>query len=412
MAEKKSTRGGMIITILLLFFILVVIPAMILLGFYFFNDGFKEQTNRIMSSAPFGIGDYFKQFPTPQERINQYRTMANYYLDLDYDRAIDKLAVLEGQDREVYNDVIKYMLRINPNSTKEILEGVRKQSLKKDVVLDTLEKIEAEKSEYIKEKAEYLNLLSLQTAVEEINNIINESVNGHKTVAEYMNALEVEQAAKYMLQISTVDVNKILNYMPEDKARQIKTAMSAQRKHENDLEHIAFIYSSKDNKKLVELLGNTDLYTIEELALLFSSLGPIKSGQVLAEIGDDEFTFKIIDKMRDQEIVNKGTDQITSDTLKSLKIYKEFDDNIDEMAKVYENMEVDKVSSLIKRLIRNSSPPKIYELQNGQNIIISDEDMAMELLSRFDVKKVSEIMSKLDDTLSSEISRKLTIPEN
>ncbi len=412
MAKKKSNGGGMIKTIILLLFILIVIPMGILSGFYFFNDGFKDQANRIMSYAPGKIGEYFNKFPTPQERVNQYRTIADYYLSIDYERAVDKLSLLSSDNREIYDDVIKYMLRMNPNATKKILERLRKENLKKDVVLDTLEKIEAEKNEDVKQKAEYLTNLSLQTAIEEINALIKSSVNGHKMVALYMEALDPDIAAKFISQLSTVDANKILSFMSSEKAGEVRTTISGQKKREADLENIAFIYSSKENEKLVKLLGNTDLYTIAELAKLFSALGPKKGGQVLAEIGNDEFTFNIIDEMRDQEMVDKGTDTITGDMLKSLKIYKEFDDNISEMVTVYQKMDVKKVSNLIKRLIRNSSPPKVYELQNGQNIIISDEDMAIELLSRFDIKKVGEILSYLDDTLASEVSRKLTMPEN
>ncbi len=412
MANKKSGGGGMIKTIILLLCILIIIPLSILAGFYFFNDGFNDQANRIMSSAPGPIGDYFNQFPTPQERVDQYRTIADYYLNIDHERAIDKLSLLASENREVYDDVIKYMLRMNPNATKKILESLRQASLKKDVVTDTLEKIESEQNEDIKSKADYLNHLSLQTAIEEINAMINESVNGHKIVSSYMQAMEPDIAAKFISQLSSVDANKILSFMPDEKAGEIRTTISGQKKRAADLENIAFIYSSKDNEQLVKLLGNTDLYTIAELAKLFSSLGPIKGGQVLAEIANDEFTFEIIDEMRDQEMVDKGTDTITGDMLKSLKIYKEFDDNISEMVTVYEKMDVKKVADLIRRLVRNSSPPKIYELQNGQNIIISDEDMAIELLSRFDNKKVGEILTYLNDTLASEVSRKLTMPEN
>jgi flagellar motility protein MotE (MotC chaperone) len=67
---------------------------------------------------------------------------------------------------------------------------------------------------------------------------------------------------------------------------------------------------------------------------------------------------------------------------------------------------------MIQRMIRNSTVPQLYELENGETIIISDEDIALELLSRFDPTRVGELLSNFDDTLASDISRKLTLPRN
>lgn len=412
MAEKKEGKGGLFKTIVLVILILIFLPAGILSGFYFLNPTFQEETNKILSGAPGPVGQYFQKFPTSQEKNRQLRSMASYYLGIDQSRAVDKLALLSSQDKAVYDEVVKHMLRMNPNTTKKILEDIRKGSLKKDIILDTLDKIEEEKNEDIKEKAEYLTKLSLQTAVEEMGVIMNSSVNGHKTLAAYMSAIDINQAAKLMGQLATPDYNKVLSFIPDEKAREIRTTIAGQKKRKTDLENIAFIYSSKDNEQLVNIMGNKGTYTVEELAKLYVELGPIKAGQVLAKVGNDEFTFEIIDEMRDQEIIEKGTDKITADILKSLKIYKEFDDNVTEMTKVYSKMDGRKVASVIRRMVRNSSSPRLYELENGQTIIISDEDIALSLMSRFDSKRVGELMSYLDDTLASEISRKLTLPKN
>ncbi len=82
------------------------------------------------------------------------------------------------------------------------------------------------------------------------------------------------------------------------------------------------------------------------------------------------------------------------------------------MAEVYGNMDAGVVSNMLQRMIRNSSAPKLYDLENGETIIISDEDIALELLSRFDKTRVGELLATFDDTLASDISRKLTLPRN
>ncbi|GKT30462.1 hypothetical protein ADUPG1_001517, partial [Aduncisulcus paluster] len=47
---------------------------------------------------------------------------------------------------------------------------------------------------------------------------------------------------------------------------------------------------------------------------------------------------------------------------------------------------------MIQRMIRNSTVPQLYDLDNGETIIISDEDIALELLSRFDPTRVKLLM--------------------
>lgn len=412
MAEKKEEKGGVLKTILILLLVLIVLPVGVLAAFYFLSSTFQIEANKMLSNVPGQIGAYFEQFPTPQETNQQLKEIAEYYLDIDQSRAVDKLQLLSTEDEAVYDEVIKHMLRMNPNATKLILEDIRNSNIKKDIVLNTLDQIQEEKNEDIKSRADYLASLSIQTAVEEMNFTINNSVNGHKELASHISAMDPAKAGVLMDQLSTEDFNKVISFMSEEKARSIRTTIADSMKRKVELENIASIYSSEENTTLVDLIGNTGTYDIQELGKLYSELGPIKAGQVLASINDDNFTFALINEIRDQQIVENGTDKITSDILKSLKIYKEFDDNVTEMAEIYGNMDTGAVSNMIERMIRNSTVPQLYELENGETIIISDEDIALELLSRFDTTRVGELLSSFDDTLASDISRKLTLPRN
>ncbi len=412
MAEKKEEKGGALKTILILLLVLIILPMGVLSGFYFLSNTFKIEANKMLSNVPGPVGSYFNQFPTPQETSQQLKEIAEYYLDIDQSRAVDKLSLLSSEDSSVYDEVIKHMLRMNPNATKRILEDIRNSSIKKDIVLNTLDQIEAEKDENVKSKAEYLSSLSIQTAVEEMGYIIDSSVNGHKELAAYLNAMDDKMAGTLMEQLSTEDFNKTIGFMTDEKARSIRTTIADNKKRKTELENIATIYSAEDRSSLVDLIGDTNTYSIDELAKLYVELGPIKAGQVLSSIRNDDFTFELINEIRDQQIIENGTDKITSDILKSLKIYKEFDDNVTEMAEVYGNMDGNDVSNLIERMIRNSSAPRMYDLDSGETIIISDEDIALELLSRFDSSRVGELLANFDDTLASDISRKLTLPRN
>lgn len=102
---------------------------------------------------------------------------------------------------------------------------------------------------------------------------------------------------------------------------------------------------------------------------------------------------------------------MTPDLLKSLKIYKEFDDNVLELKEVYSKMDLTRVVSIVRNMMLNASPSEVYELNNGQSITISDEDLILEILTSFPRDRIAQILSSLDQTLSSELTRKLALPK-
>jgi flagellar motility protein MotE (MotC chaperone) len=410
MSEEKK-KGGGVKTILILLVIILVIPGAALFGVYQLNDQFKMTANNILSNVPGPVGSYFDSFPTQAETQEQMRQIAEYILDIDVSRAVDKLTLLENEDAAAYDEIVKIMLRINPNATKNILEEIRSSNIQKDIVLSTLESINEEKGQEVLDKAAYLANLSLPTAIEEMALIISSSVNGHKELASVFDVMDVKQAAKLMEQLDNDDYNKVMNLLTANKGSLIRTEIANAKVRANELENISDIYLTEEIPKLADLIGSENNYSMDELAQIYKNLGVIKAGKVLAQVNNDEFTYKLIGTIKEKEVLENYEDKITQDMLKSLKIYKEFDDNVIELSNVYVKMSGDKVAEIIKKMIRNSSAPQEYDLENGDKIIITDEELAMAILEQFTQKKLGEILALLDDTLSSEISRKMTIPQ-
>ena len=410
MSEEKK-KGVNKKTILILLVIILVIPGAALFGVYQLNDQFKMTANNILSNVPGPVGSYFDSFPTQAETQEQMRQIAEYILDIDVSRAVDKLTLLETEDAAAYDEIVKIMLRINPNATKNILEEIRSSNIQKDIVLSTLESINEEKGQEVLDKAAYLANLSLPTAIEEMAFIISSSVNGHKELASVFDVMDVKQAAKLMEQLENDDYNKVMNLLTANKGSLIRTEIANAKVRANELENISDIYLTEEIPKLADLIGSENNYSMDELAQIYKNLGVIKAGKVLAQVNNDEFTYKLIGTIKEKEILENNEDKITQDMLKSLKIYKEFDDNVIELSNVYVKMSSDKDAEIIKKMIRNSSAPQEYDLENGDKIIITDEELAMAILEQFTQKKLGEILALLDDTLSSEISRKMTIPQ-
>jgi flagellar motility protein MotE (MotC chaperone) len=364
----------------------------------------------VLSGAPGPVGKYFDSFPTEDEKSMQIEQIANYILDIDKSRGIDKLIAIESKDGAVYDSVIKSMLRIDPNNTKDILEEIRKKSLKKDVVISTLEEIDGEKNQELIEQGAYMDSLGVVSAVEEIKKIIEDNISGYKMAADILANMTTDKASKIIGQLSQDDQDKLLFYIPQEKRSEIRETTSSRVRKFKDVESASELLQTEKIDKLVETIGNTNTYSIEELGIIYKNLGIIKAGKVLSKVQDDQFIYSLIEKMKENEILNEGNDFITSDILKSIKIYRQFDDNVNELTKVYLKMGDDKIADIIRRLIRNSSEPQVYRLDSGEFITITDEDLALSLLDNFSEKKVASILSYLDNNLSKDISKKLAFP--
>ena len=404
---KKKKGGGCLVVLLILF----LTPLLAISALYFFNKDFKMSINGLMSNVPGPVGSYFEKFPTRAEEMEQIRLVADFMLTLDESRAVDKLLILQKDDRNAYDDVIKDMLRMNPNKTRTILEAIRAATVNKDALSNTVSGIETEKQDNTKSEAAYITGLPSNAAVEEVEKIIADGINGHRNAAEIFEHVDDDVAVGILYQLDQVDRNKILAALSEKKALSIKNAYSAKQRRISDLEQIALVYSSESPSKLIDIIGNTGTYTLDDLAVIYKGLGAKKAGEVLAKSSDEGFVFDLVAKMKANELLGLGRDLLTPDILKSLKIYREFDDNVGELIDVYAKMDINRVVSIVKNMMLNASPSQTYELDNGQIISISDEDLILEILTSFPRDKIAAILSSLDQTLSSELTRKLALPK-
>lgn len=411
MAEKKKKGGGgkVVLTLLIIF---LIVPLLAVSATYFLYAPFKSAANNVLSNLPGSAGSYFANMPTEQETSDKINSIAEYLLKVDTSRAVDKLSLIKKDDANMYDSIIKTMLRINPNSTKGIIEALRASSLTNDAASSTLEQIKKEQEEDYTKKAKFLEGLSVNTAIEEVNFLVTNSVNGYREVAKTMDYMDPIAAAKIMEKLAPDVFKKINLAMTEDKAALVRTEMTNRKASIQSLGNTAQILSSQEISKLVDTLGNTNTYKMDELAIIYINLGPVKAGKVLSGVEDDKFVNEVISAIKAKRIEDTGKDEITKDILKTLKIYKEFDDNVNELVTVYDKMKTDVVALNIQTLMKNNSSPKTYTLDNGENIVITDEDLALAILSKFSQKKIGDILSAVDNALSSELTRKLAMPKN
>lgn len=406
--SKSKFMGGCLIVLLVLF----LTPLIAVGALYAFNREFKLNVNSVMSGMPGGVGEYFERFPTKAEEREQVRTVSEYIMSLPVERAVDKMLVLRSEDARAYDEVVKDMLRINPNKTRTILEEIRGATVSRNVLLNTVQRIEEETQQEIVDLSNAISRMSLDFAVDEIMRIIEGSINGHQEAALVLEQMSTNQAMTIMYQLDVVDRNRIFSNMLESSANAIRNAHSALMRKQDDLRQIASSYRTENANMLVNTIGNTDTYSMDDLAIIYKNLGAKKAGEVLSKVDNETFIFDLIGKIKANEILENNTDVLTPDILKALKIYKEFDDNIRELVNVYSRMPNNRVVEVIRSMMINASPSTVYDLDNGDLIMISDEDVVIAILRSFPDAKVGDILTLLDQTLSTELTRQLALPRN
>lgn len=403
---KKKSSGCLIL--LLTFF---MTPLIMVVALYFISDEFKLNVNSVMSGAPSFVGDFFQKFPTKEERLEQIRMISENLINLENERAVDKLLVLKGEDTKIYDDVIQDMLRLNPNKTKQILDSIRNATLSDSVLSNTVKRIEDETKQEQTDLAKSIETMTLDSAVAEVVKIIDSSINGHDLAAQLFEQMEPEAARKILYKMDEQDRNKIFSFMTSEKSAPIKARQNDVQKRASDLIQIASVYRSQPATNVAELIGNTSNYTMEELAVIYKNIGAKKSGEILSKVNDEVFIRDLTALIKTNEINASGKDILTTDMLKSLKTYKEFDDNIKELTNIYSKMPNEKVAEVIRDMMLNASPSEVYELENGELITLSDEDLMIEILKAFPQKKMGELLTLMDKTLSTELTRLLALPK-
>lgn len=407
--KKAKKKGSPIKGILFLLIFFILVPGLGITGFYFLNETFQYRLNSALSTAPL-VGAYFDALPTKAEKEEQITSVAQYFLDISYDRAVDKLVLIYNEDQTMYDDILRAMMKMHPNRTKLVLEKIRDQQLKGDAVSSVLDDITEEQDVELEEMATDLLNIPFGSVREEMYKIINNGLNGHSDLARIFEKMDAVKAYDLLTLVDDVDATRILDAMTVENRSLINEEKNEDLNNKERLYNLSEIYASKSPESLVDILGSEAVYDVSDLAIIFKEMGVMNTGKILSMSEDDDFVNRVITEMKNNEVLIEGEDLITKDILKSLNIYKDFDDRILKLTNIYATIESSEVANILEQLLSNRSLPDVYVLDNGEIITISDEDRAYKILENFDDKRVAEIIGFFDDSLATEVTRKLATP--
>lgn len=408
---KEKKKGGAIKVILAIIIVFLLIPSLVVVGFYFIDDTFMYRVNSAFSNTPGPVGAYFDSMPTKEEKRSQINDIATYFLSISNDSAVDKLILISNDEKSMYDDVIKSMLQMDPNDTRIILEEIRERKIKGDAVSNTLDEITADRNAELSTIATDLQNIPFSSLRTEMYKIIDDGLNGASQLAKILEQMDSVKANELLSLLDEADSDNVMNSMSDQAKASIKEEINKDLSNNQKLISISEIYASKSAIDLIDILGNTSTYEVEELAVIFKEIGLIKTGKILAKVEDSDLVNNIISEMKNNEVLETGEDKITKDILKTLNIYKDFDDNILQLTNIFSAMQSEEISGILRRLITNSALPQVYVLDSGEIIEITDEELALKTLRNFDDKKIAEILGFYEVSLASEISKKLTVPE-
>ncbi|MDO4772692.1 MAG: hypothetical protein Q4A72_03930 [Bacillota bacterium] len=397
--------------VLIILMILVVVPLLAMTALYFTVDPFREMANNVLAKLPGSFGEKFANIPGDGEIGEQIDEIADYLLSADTDRAVDKLLLAESNDKATYELLLKQMNRTDPNKTAKLLEAVRQSKLQESPIMDTLSKIKEEEEKEHKLSAEYLSGLSLSNQLQEVKKILDEEKDAHEKLAKVFASLPEGAVLNLLPLLKESDKDQIISHFEADKALNFKKKLKEKEERLDNIKTVAATFQPIEAKELAKTLGPDSAYEKEELAMIYTELGPKKAGEILSKVDDDVFVKDMLKRIRDRERLGKGEGAFSENLIESLNIYKKYDDKMDELVSIYMEMDEDRTAKMIKTLYLNASEPKVYPLKNGEQIVISDEDLALDLLRSFSYKKTAAILSHFDNRIASDIFTKLALPE-
>lgn len=294
--------------------------------------------------------------------------------------------------------------------TEQILERIREASIKKDVLMSTLEQIRKDQMEDLKKKAKHYESLSLPDAVIEIQNQLMGGGISYKDMARIIEYMNEQNAAKILKNLDgEIAVNLLSRFESPEKSKKIEELMQKLGSEEQKLVSIAQVYNEKKPEELIEEIGNTQKYKLDELAVIYRNMHVSQSAQVLAQVEDKDFISQLFNKMKMDERLASGESGITDDLARVIKIHQDYNKKVNELVKIYSQMDARRAGEVIAELFKSSNAVQRYTLNNGETVVITDQDLSIDILERLQPKKAGEILDTLDIQLASQISKRFTL---
>ena len=403
-SESKPKKPKKILKI-----IFIIIPLILLLFFYINNKTFKTKVDNFLSRLPGVAGEYFRNSPTDNERQMMKSELADYYLSLEPGVAADKLYIIKKEDDKLYQDIIKLMNSISSTKTAEIIENVREIELRRNLLVSIYDEIQLEKENFLMDEAGRFEGRDLFVVINEIEKRYARNQEFRDNLPHIISYMDEPSAVDILFYINDDIREEILNSLNSSKRTSLENKLLSKKAEQTKLEELAKLYDSKSTELVIEEIGNTEKYTIEELATIYRNLSVLKSAEILSSVEDEEFIQELLTAIKIEGQL-LGEKNITEEIGKSMTFITEYNTKVDNLVSIYEKMQAPKIAKIAEKMMANDSTVTMLEINAEPVFKISDASIMMDVLSRMGNKTLANIMNSMNDRKASTLTQKLAKP--
>lgn len=400
--EKKPFSVGKFI--INLFIITILVPLVILSGLYFVNDNFKQTARSVLSGLPSPIGDYFSGFPTPEEMKGKLSYIADYYLELDYVTAAEKLSIVKNNDEQIYYEIIQNMREKSYKRTEEIVGKVQVLDLKNKTLNEIYSEIEGTKDSEITAKANELTSLDKYYAVKYIvNNYLK--TKDLETLVKIFKKMDINAVANILYDMELDNRVQILNNLDRSYRASIDAILYQKEAKEKQLVETASVYEVKDLEKAIKDLSNADTYPIEDLVTIYRNLSTEKAARVLMASTDDDFKKDLLNAIRENEKIDGKSPQVSVNVEKTINFLQQYNKKIKELADIYDKMNAADAAKIVEKMMISEVKLDTFDLNDLETFTITDDRVILDILKNIKKTQLSNIVNQLDTRKATEITR-------
>lgn len=385
---------------------IIVVPLLIFIILYFRNPGFKAGVHNRLSKAPGFVGSYFREMPTEEEDQDRVEYLANYFLGLDPGVAADKIYIIKEENDKLYTDIIRSMNQISVDKTQDVLVKVRDLSRRKDLLSSVYD--DAKQDELMKQTSEASRIESQDILVSKTE---IERRFSSREFQEILKEVQPKSLANILYYIDMDIRGYLLDIFDNDKRLEIESEIGKIHNEHKALIEIAKFYETKPVDKSMEVLGNTDSYSIEKLSVIFKNMSVLKSADILAEINDEEFIEELFSGIMDREELEGSEKQITRDISNSIEFLKEYKGKIGHLVRVYAEMNPSHVAEIVEQMVDNDETITIFDIDMDNRYELSDRVIIIDILSDLKRDQVSKVLDVMEPDKASFVTQLLAKPE-
>lgn len=402
--QKKSWKVRLILIVLLIISILVFL--------YFNNKPFNSKANNLLSKMPGALGEHFYSSSNSDDVDSEYKKeyLANHFLSLDSDVAADKLYIIKGEDEKLYAEIIRIMNSNSPTKTSEIITIVRNREQSKNILSSIYDEVKDENKSKFLDEVNRLESQDLLSTINEITKRMEKDKEFRDNISEIFTVMDEEKAAEILYYLDESLKDDILFSLEDNIRSTIEAKLSAKKAEYLKLVDLAGLYEVKPVETAVEEIGNTEIYTIDELGTIYRNLSILKSAEILSKVDDDDFIQELFNSIRKQEELNGDEKSITGEISKTIQFMSEYNKKIDDLVSVYEKMNPSKVAKIVEKMMDNDTTVTYLEIFSEPAYEITDSTIVIDVLSRMGNKTLSSIMNYISTDKASKLTQMLVEP--